>query len=277
MHEETEYQYVLIDEEVKEQFASVLPEELVEEKNRISIGIVDETDTILGAISYALVRFEYEIDWVYVRPSVRRRGVGTHLLQKALETVVATGDLFPITARFPYTPEEHAVFSLFQSNGEMEISYLYERFLIRPEEIRLSDHLHLHLNLKSMPFFDLPKNRQKAILKEMEEKHGYVIDSYESWKKGMVPAFCQCIFAEDELADLVLVQKLLNGNLEISFAYSKNGKGLIAIFASITAEAEKQFPHAVLTFDAVNEKARKLAVKLFPDARSVPIHEAVYL
>lgn len=59
--------------------------------NRISIGVVDEEDKILGAISYIVVRYEYVIDWVYVEPQVRRRGLGTGLVDKVIETIMPTG------------------------------------------------------------------------------------------------------------------------------------------------------------------------------------------
>jgi len=45
----------------------------------------------------------------------------------------------------------------------------------------------------------------------------------------------------------------------------------------MTAEAEEKYPNASLTFDAMNEKGAYLAMKLFPEATSVPIYEAVCL
>ena len=279
MQETTGYQFVLIEEDMKQDFGGVLPAELVPEENRVCIGIVDEEGEILGAISYSLIAYEYLIDWVYVVPPMRRKGIASLLLNQVLETVMGTGDLFPVSARFPYTDEDHAAFALFQSNEEMMVNYLYDRYLLGPEEIKNAKNLHvsLHLNIKTTPFFDLPRNRQDQILMELEQKHGYVTDSYERWKRNMIPEFCQCIFAEDELLDLVLVEKLLDRSLSVSFAYSKNGKGLIAILAAITAVVEKKYPNMSLTFDTINERSRQLAEKIFPQAQPIPIYEAVFL
>ena len=277
MTKTSKYQYIFIDESNQLDFDTLLPRGFATEENRVCIGIADESDMLLGTISYSLIRFEYVIDWIYVEPTAREHGVGTCLLDKVIETVIATGDLFPITARFPYTESTYSVFCLFQSNENMMLSYSHERFLISAEEIRKAESLHVRLSIQSTLFFDLPEEQQKAILFEMEYKHGYVIDSYERWKRSMIPAFCRCIFADGELVDLVLIKRLLNGDLEVSFAYSKKGIGLMAIFATVTAEAEEKYPGASLTFDSMNEKGEQLAKKLFPDATSIPIYEAVYL
>ncbi len=45
-----EINYLLIEEENEQDFASVLPPELNREENRICIGIVDEKNTVLGLI-----------------------------------------------------------------------------------------------------------------------------------------------------------------------------------------------------------------------------------
>ena len=277
MKEKKEYQYLFIDESNQLDFDTLLPRGFATEENRVCIGIADETDTLLGTVSYSLIRFEYVIDWIYVEPSAREHGVGAHLLDKVIETVMATGDLFPITARFPYMDSTYPIFCLFQSNEKMMISYSHERFMISAEEIRKAENLHMHLSMRSTLFFDLPEDEQKAILSEMESGHGYVIDSYERWKRSMVQPLCRCIFAEGELVDLVLIKRLLNGDFEVSFAYSKKGIGLIAIFAAVTAEVEEKYPDATLSFDTMNEKGEQLALKLFPDATSIPIYEAVYL
>ncbi len=277
MQETGTYQYLYIDESNQLDFDTLLPRGFATEENRVCIGIADEEDNLLGTVSYVLIQFEYLIDWIYVEPSYRGQGAGSRLLNKVIETVMATGDLFPIIARFPYTQIQYPVFCLFQSNEKMMLSYSHERFLISAEEIQKAENLHVHLHFPSVCFFDLPEEKQKEILKEMETRHGYVIDSYDRWKRSMVSAFCRCVFSEDELVDLVLIRRLLNGDLEVSFAYGKNGVGLMALFAEVTAEAEKKYPGAALTFDTINEKAAQLAQKLFPEATSIPIYEAVYL
>ncbi len=278
-----EYRYILIEEENEKDFASVLPPGIMQGVNRISIGAINENYAVVGAISYFLVRYEYVIDWVFVAPSVRRQRIGSQLVNKVIETILRMGDLFPIVARFPYTDREHDIFSLFQSLERMTTSYSHERFVISREGIANAAPLQMKLNRKTGKkmeekfFFDLPEKEQMQILMEMRIEHGFVIKHPESLRDSMVPALCRCTYDDGALVDLVLIQKLLKGDLEVSFVYSKNPIGLITTLISITAEAQKTFPNASLTFDAVNEKSLQLAGKLFPGAVSMPIFEAVYL
>lgn len=278
-----EINYLLIEEENEQDFVSVLPPELNREENRICIGAVDENNAVLGAISYFLVRYEYVIDWVFVVPPVRRRRVGAGLLGKVIETILHAGDLFPIVARFPYTDKEHAVFSLFQSEERMTTSYSHERFVVSPKELANAARLWEKAGqMKGQAagerlFFDLSAEEQQQTLTEMRLEYGFVINHPGGFTDRMVPSLCRCIVDKGTVTDLVLVQKLQNGDLEASFVYGKNPIGLFTILRSITAEAKKSFPNASLSFDAANEKSLQLAKKLFPRVTSIPIFEAAYL
>lgn len=74
--------------------------------------------------------------------------------------------------------------------------------------------------------------------------------------------------------DLLLVQKRPDGNLELSYLYSKYPKGLVELLTEAAWDTESYYPNAKLVFDAVNEESASMAKKLFPQAERVPIYEA---
>ena len=97
---------------------------------------------------------------------------------------------------------------------------------------------------------------------------------YEDWKEEAVPELCRCIISNEDLKDLVFVHSRANGDLELSYIYSKNPRGLAEILFSIAGDIEEKFPKAQVYFDAVTEEAQMLARNVFPKLNVVPVYEA---
>ncbi len=60
MQETKEYQYIFIDESNQLDFDTLLPRGFATEGNRVCIGIADETDRLLGTVSYSLIQYDGE-------------------------------------------------------------------------------------------------------------------------------------------------------------------------------------------------------------------------
>ncbi len=270
--------YTQITEENKIDFSSVLPEQMKESHNRISIGAYDDEGYVLGAVSFELVGFQYNIDWIYVHEKVRRQGVGAGLIEQALKAVMGIGERFPVIARFEFSEEDNRMHSFFLSCRNMITTYSHERYYVTAEDVRGSSALHRPSKSETGTrlFFDLPINEQKKILMQLSHEDIYDVADYESWKESCVPQLCRCVYVKNNLLDLVFMQKLSDGNLELSYLYGKYPRGLFELLSDTVREMEVLFPNSTLTFEAMNQDSEQLARHLFPKAKSAHIYEAEF-
>ena len=270
--------YVLIDANNAENFDYVLPKKPDMSDNRANIGAVDEEGTILGSISYSLIGFEYVIDWLYVHPDVRLKGVGTGLVEEVKKAVVETGDRFPFSARFEVTEDDPGMHIFFLSFDDIVTEYSHERYVVKPEMLKTAPALQKipDPGIRTEFFFDLPPDEQKKIIAEIDSEENYVVADFDMWKKRCVPELCRCAYSKDNLAGFIIMQELSNGNLELSYLYFRYHKGLFDLLSETASEIERLFPKVSLTFDAVSDESMKLAKRLFPDAQKVHVYEAQF-
>ncbi len=267
--------YVWIDDNNRSSFRSVLPKAYTEGKDHICIGAYDDDGFVCGALCYRYASYQYDVLWLYVAEEKRKQGVGTGLLDLLFRIVGKSGEIYPINALFePY--EEEGLYAFFLGYARMETAYSHDRFYVQPREVRgikipgtgTKD------PLPQEQFFDLPEAAQRKILEQLERECGYVVPDYETWKKTAVPELSRVILHNGSLMCLLLVQKLPDGNLELSYLYSKYPKGLVELLTGAAWDTESYYPKAKLVFDAVNQDSVSMAEKLFPNAQRVPIYEA---
>ena len=268
--------YTLIDESNMADFEPVLPKRFEFHDNRATIGAYDDGGYVLGAISYAIMGFEYEIDWLYVHPLARRNGVGLGLVDQVIKAVFGTGDLYPVTASFETSDEDNALHSFFLSCDSLTTEYSHERFYVTPEDIRRISLPHNAGNaqMKSVLFFDKPMEEQKKILAYLDYEDIYSVVNYEKWKQRCIPELCRCIYVKNNLLDLIFMCKMPDGNIELSYLYGKYPKGLISLLGGIASDMALFFPEVSLIFDAMSDESLSLAEHLFPKARKVHVYEA---
>ena len=274
-----EISYVLLDEENRGDFDSVFPEEIKLGPNRVAIGAVNEDAQVVGCISYCLMDYQYDIDWIYVEEAVRRQGIGIGLIDEVLKVVTGTGDLFPVSAMFEFSEKNDVMHTFFLSCVNMDTEYSHERYYVTADDVRNSAALHRSKSTEFTTglFFDRPIEEQKRILARLAVEETYAVIDYESWKSACVPELCRCVYVRKELVDLVFMQKLPDGNLELSYLYGKYPKGLFDLLSDTVKEMERLYPEARLSFDAVTNESRQLADHLFPKANKVHVYEASFL
>ena len=268
--------YVLITEDNRDDFEVVIPDAMKMGGNRVAVAAVDEKDRILGAVSYQMINYQVEIDWIFVEPEVRRKGIGSGLITEVLKALMHTGELLPVVAYFEYDEEDDELHSFFLSCENLMTSYSHDRFYVKQKEIQESNMLHGGAGAAKRfdNFFDLEEKRQKSILNMLRMDQFYSVSDYEAWKKSCVPKLCRCSFDNNELSNLIFMKKRTDGNIELSFLYAKNPKGLLELLCEITDDLEKAFPMSDLVFDAINPESERIAKHLFPDAKIVHIYEA---
>ncbi len=268
-------EYVWIDEENIESFTSVLPKELTYAQNHICVGIVDEEDYVCGAICYRYTLYQYDVLWLYVAKDRRRQGYGSKLMDIIFRVVGRSGDIYPISARFE-AGDDDLLYSFFIGYGKMDVYYSHDRYILSPKDVyqALFPNEAANQTMEQKQFFSLPVGIQKNILQRLRDQECFAADGYEDWKEEAVPELCRCIISNEDLKDLVFVHSRANGDLELSYIYSKNPRGLAEILFSIAGDIEEKFPKAQVYFDAVTEEAQMLARNVFPKLNVVPVYEA---
>ena len=269
---------ILITEENREDFASVFPMSIELTDKRVAIAACDDDGLVLGAVSYKVLNFQYEIDWIYVEEEVRRQGVGTWLIEQILRAVMQTGELLPVTARFEFSEEDNEMHSFFLSNEYMDVEYSHEKYYLTAKEIKRITNIMPPSNpsIKVENFFDKQPRQQFRALDLFRMDQTYSIDDYDSWKAECIPDLCKCVYFHDDLADLMFVKELSDGVLELTYLYGKEPKGLASLLYEVLSEKERLYPDAAVTFEAVSPDAEQLAEHMFPGASTVHVYEAEF-
>lgn len=269
------FSYVLLEEKNRKDFRSVFPDVIPEEGNRISLGAYREDGAVLGAISYVLNNCQYDIDWIYVDPDARLQGVGIGLLQEIIRIMSGTMERYPLCARFAVTEEDTCLHRFFLSCPGMDVSYSHERYFVTAEDLKTIKPLQrkAESRFRSAGFFDEPLDWQKRTLTLLARSGQFSVADYETWKKECAPELCKCLTIKNNLVSLIFVQKDRK-DLELSWLYSNYQPGLLTLLTDTVSDANRFYPMAALTFEAINEKSDLLARHLFPEARHTHIYEA---
>lgn len=270
--------FLLINKENRGNFTSVFPDTIELTGNRIAIVAYNEEGYVLGSVSCVMVGFQYDIDWIYIHPKIRRKGVGISLLDRVVRAIMDTGEIFPITARFEFSEDDKEMHTFFLSCNYMITNYSHERYYVTAEDIKGSSALHRAGNTETTSelFFDKPLEEQKKILAKLSYEETYDVDDYDRWKETCVPELCRCVYVKNNLVDLIFMQKLPDGNLELAYLYGKYPRGLFELLSATVSEMERLYPEANLTFEAMNEDSEMLAKHLFPKAKTVHIYESEF-
>lgn len=267
--------FVWVDDNNKDDFKSVLPQDLTKSLDNVCLCACDEEGHILGSLCYSYASYEFDVLWLYTAEEYRRQGVATLLMDKMLEIAAFSGEIFPISAVFEPVRDE-SLYSFFLSYDKMDTEFSHDRFYVTPRDIRGAklptggdgDYF------EKKEFFALPKTMQSNIMHKLMTEYGYVVTDFDAFRESAVSSLCRCIMRGDELLDLIFVQKRPDDNLELSFLFGENKKGLLELLTTTAWEIEDLFPKAKLVFDAISEESQSMAKKLFPWTEPVPVYEA---
>ena len=267
--------YVLLDEKNRGDFQNVFSDDIPEEGNRVSLGAYRPDGAVLGAVSYALNNYQFDIDWLYVAPEARCLGVGSGLLHEIEKIMTDTGERYPLSARFVVSNDQTALHRFFLSLSGADVSYSHERYFVKAGDLQAAKPLFqkTEMRFQSEYFFDRPIDWQERTLAMLARTQDLSVMDYESWKKECAPELCRCLMIQDELVGLIFVRKDKR-DLELSWLYCNHPTGLFSLLTDVAADANRYFPKAALTFDAINERSDQLARRFFPNAQHMHIYEA---
>ena len=273
------YRYVWIDEENREGFLGVLPENLRLTSSRIAFGVTEEDGTALGALSCVFLNYQYNLDWIYVEPEKRRQWIGTRLLDQLIQTLEKSGEVFPLSAEFAFSPEDSLLHSFFLSQNRMLVSFSHERYVIHTEDIRSSGMLSggkLPKGVDVSPFFSLPEPEQRRILENLAKDQAYSVSDYGAWKEACVLPLCLICHIKEKAVGGLFTRETEKGALTLSYLWSEVPSALSLLLVKAAGILESEFPESSLTFDAYSEEAEKMAGRYFKGAKKIHIYEAMY-
>lgn len=273
-----EVNHILLTEENRGDFESVFPAVFWNGTNRISLGAYGSEGEILGALSLVLADDQLEIEWLYVIPERRRQGIATGLIEELQRFISSTGEWYPVNARFEVSEQDVSLHRFFLSLPDAEVAYSHERFYVTAEDIRNSPKLHQERTdvVEMQAFFEREESWQKRVLNTLEKTYGYVVEDYESWKEDCVPDLCLYLSMENRLLCGIFVQRAGDQDLELSWLYGQQKRGLFYILGEVVRKAERLFPECSLTFETINEQSKRLAEHLFPSALTSHVYEALW-
>ena len=153
-----------------------------------------------------------------------------------------------------------------------DVDYLFERYYITSEEIRIMSEEKYQEVKNAEYFFKLPTYRQRALLSIISEQ--YEISDINKWSESCVKDLCRVIYMDNNLVAFIIITKRTDGNLELSYLYGNNPKKLVYLIYGTANKITANFPNAELIFDTVNTESETIARKLFPNARHISIYEA---
>ncbi len=268
--------YIVVSKENMGDFVRVLPPWYYPSENRITLAAYKDDGTILGAVSLALAGDEYNLDWLYVLPGERGKKVATGLMDEIFKFIGATVEVYPLKASFEVDEKEESLFGFFLSEERMDTGYSHERFYVTPEELRSSQKLNREVEVEfdELYFFRQTKKEQKKLFDEISDGNRYVIEDRTMWEESCIPELCRVLLVDGKVTAAIFIVKRTDGNLELSWLYSKNPICMKKLISVTARDIEKKYPKSKLIFDTVGEGTESMAQKLFPKSKTVHIYEA---
>ena len=271
-------EYVLITEDNREAFASVLPEEVYGGSESVAIGAtLGFGSGVAGAVVLTHGETEYRIDWLYVAEPFRRMGVGTELITEVNRFVEETG-FMPVECMFPVEDEENDdLLSFFNAdrgdNVIIETRLSHVRFLTEAKDFYSSRDIRGAVTKGNKIFclFNQGEIYKRRALQLIADKL-YITDQRD-FENRCVPELCLTTSAGDMPTSVLLTQNT-GGYLWLSYLFGKNPRDLYQILCTAAAEVKVNYPDKHIVFDVVSPSAMALSERFFGNAKRFNVYEA---
>ncbi len=268
--------HILITKQNIHEFGKYLPLNMAPGEDRIIIGAYDDDGVICGVISYAVMAYEYEVDWLYVTPNMRRRGVARGLMDELFRFIKSTGEVLPINIEFEVSEKDMDLFYFFMSIDEMNVSYSHERFYVSSRNISDSQILskEVMLEFETTPFCSLPRSEQEELLKETDRVHPFVIEDYDMWINNCIRELCNVYYSNGKAVGFILFQNRTDVNIECSYIFSKTPMLTKKMIVDSASVVKKSYQKSGVVFDTVDDVMEHMCRRIFPEAKIKHIYAA---
>ncbi len=271
--------HILITEKNYEAFMKVLPLYGLQLKNRHAIGAYSDEGVVAGAISFTLADDRYFLDWLYVIPEYRNRGIATGLIHEIFSFIKTTGYIYPIEAEFEVADSNAPIYGMFISNEEFDVRYSHKRFYIEPKELSTSKALSKEYNIvyDEEFFFKLDKERQEKVLSQVNKENLLYIADYDEWKMTRAGSLCRVLSHDGKVVGCVFFNKRTDKYLELTYIFGKSS--IVTMYMIITSAKliMQEYPGYGIVYDTVGKGTESLSKKVFPDGKFINIYTAEWL
>ena len=256
-------------------FESVIPSQVLIPGEIFAIGAYDTSGEVCGAICAKYQDFEYQIDWLYVSPSYRRRGVASMLLNEFESFMNLTGEIYPVTGLFEAPYDDLSLYGFFLSKEKFDISYSHQRYYVSFNEIFNNKRLktEIEIDIEEKEFFSLPMKIREEILSEICADGQYAITDKELWAERCEKKLCRVATLEGEMCAAIFIADREDIDLELSYLYSTNVWATKKLLCSVAGIINKDYKGSGIIFDVINKESEIMAKKLFPTAKKVFVYE----
>ncbi len=268
--------HILITEKNIKDFSDFLPLDLMPGENRFIIGAYDDDGMVCGVISFSLLEYEYDVDWLYVTDQMRRKKIATGLVNEVFQFIKVTGEIYPINIKFEVSDDDMELLYFFNSIEELDLSYSHERFYVSSSEIAGSEILSngVMFELETKSFFSLTLTEQKKLLEKTNSSHPFVIEDYDMWHANCLKELCKVYYTNERASGFILFQKRTDSKIECTYIYSQNSMVTKVMITEAAKTVIKLFPKKGVVFDTVDEMMEKMCRKIFPATTTKHIYVA---
>ena len=280
-------QFIKIDDVISDErtvfFQDLIPEDLeLDEKCRL-IGAVDEEGYPEGVVVFRFTGWITTILYIGVYPELRRRGLGTELIDTLMKYLVPIEYSIMVEAYYMMDEEgdedAEAADLFFRSLPDFEVVSGGKYCTVTSHTVWNSKRLKLLENFDCTvkSYMELGKAEKNELTRYLKDNN---MDIFLQGKDDtLIPELSLCHVENGKCSTVVIFRNSeLKRSLELSFLMSRPGEGdsLSGVLNEVIKRIKTMYPHHNLVFSLVNKESELVAKRFFAkDLKVSEIYNAV--
>ncbi len=209
----------------------------------------------------------WSISSFFVKESLRRKGIGTFLLQTVLGPIAESGIFIPVEMTFMGEAADAGLLAFMESQPNFTVDTANTFYRI-PAKLRRKNEDWKRLKEKESPaeeFFALPKKLRNAFMNKLTEEgyEEFVSESEKEYDKHL----CFAEVKDGAIIGAIFVKAHGEEELELSFLYTdgKHPRVVAELLGAAIEAADELYPAAEVWFSAVTPESAGMADGMFGD------------
>lgn len=269
--EEEDERYFLVnarrDKETFEAFEDLYPKNVDISESTMDFGAADSEGRAVGLMQVSTDEVFYTIEWLYVHPDVRRRGIATYLVKRFVDNLSATTNIREVQALF--YDDNSDVFSFFSSLDSFDVSRECREIEIEADELE-NNALLEKLSKTDMSnvrlFASQDPQIQNEFIEEMKDMDMYAVLDKKDWLNSLLEEMSFCIIKDYKVAGAALVRECDENMLELMFLYGSNPVFTQKILGRMYKKYCEKYRGYGMKMFLANDNCVSMADKLFKGA-----------
>ena len=237
------------------------------EENIDRFGVKSSKKELVAEMYITHEEASWSISFLYVREDLRRKGIGTMMLQEVLTPIAESGMFIPVEMTFMGEAAENGLLAFMeaQPNFTVDTENVFYRI---PAKLRRKSEEWKKLKGKESSaeeFYSLPAKMRNAFMNHLAEE-GYE-DFIDPDEKIYDKHLCFAKVQDDAIIGAIFVRVHSEEELELSFLYTdgKHPKVVAEILGAAIEAADELYPAAEVWFSAITPESAGMADGMFGD------------